>query len=253
MSNQQWKRLKLIGCEILYREFCAAVAKSPNCVDLDFMPKGLHDAGQAAIRQWLAAKLAETDAAVYQAVLLGYGLCNNGLVGLAARHIPLVLPRAHDCITLFLGSKERYLEYFHDHPGVYYKTTGWVERGSGLVQLGPDAAARHNKLKYSYEELVAKYGEDNARYLYEQLGNMLRNYSGYTFIEMGIEPNGRFEEQTRREAAALGLRFEKVRGDMSLIESLVNGPWDEERFLVVPPGHRIAASHDQWIVKSEAV
>ncbi len=251
-TNPTSKRLKLVACEILYREFCAAVARSPNCVDVDFMPKGLHDEGQAAIHQWLAAKVAETDGAIYEAVLLGYGLCNNGLVGLAAHDIPLVVPRAHDCITLFLGSKERYLEYFYGHPGVYYKTSGWVERGSGLVQLGPEGTEQR-KLKYSYEELAAKYGEDNARFLFEQLGDMLRNYSGYTFIEMGIEPDDRFEQQVRREAEELGLRFEKVPGDMTLIEQLVDGPWDEERFLVVPPGHRIAASHDPWIVKLEPV
>jgi len=40
----------------------------------------------------------------------------------------------------------------------------------------------------SYEQLVAKYGEDNAKFLYEQLCNMTRNYTGLTFIEMGIEP-----------------------------------------------------------------
>jgi len=38
-------RLKLISCEILYREICAAVARSPNQVDIEFLPKGLHDAG----------------------------------------------------------------------------------------------------------------------------------------------------------------------------------------------------------------
>ena len=39
-------RLKLIACEILHRELCAAVARSVNRVDIEFLPKGLHDAGQ---------------------------------------------------------------------------------------------------------------------------------------------------------------------------------------------------------------
>ena len=36
-------------------------------------------------------------------ILLGYGLCGNGLDGLSARHTRLVLPRAHDCIGLLMG------------------------------------------------------------------------------------------------------------------------------------------------------
>jgi hypothetical protein len=243
-------RLKLIACEILYRELSAAVARSVNRVDVEFLPKGLHDAGQAAMSARLAAALDAVDAAQYDAVLLGYGLCSNGLVGLRARAVPLVVPRAHDCITLFLGSKERYLDYFMSHPGVYFKTTGWIERGEGLAQLGPEAIEHRSGLGQSYEDLVAKYGEDNARFLYEQIGNMLRNYRGLAFIEMGVEPDERFERRTREEAAQRGWTFEKLAGDMTLIRALLDGPWDADRFLVVPPGARIAPSFDEGVIKA---
>ena len=162
-----------------------------------------------------------------------------------------MLPRAHDCITLFLGDKDRYLEYFQDHPGVYYKTSGWIERGEGLDQIKSDSIAHKSGMTRTYEELAAKYGEDNARFLYDQLCDMTHNYTGLTYIEMGIEPDDRFEQQVRREAAERGLKFEKIQGDMALIQSLVDGPWDEDRFLVVPPGCRIAASFDEGIVKLE--
>ena len=42
--------------------------------------------------------------------------------------MPLVIPRAHDCIALFMGSRQRYREYFDAHPGTYYRTSGWIER-----------------------------------------------------------------------------------------------------------------------------
>ena len=42
-------RLKLIACEVLYREMCDAVARSPHQVDVEFLPKGLHDLGGAAM------------------------------------------------------------------------------------------------------------------------------------------------------------------------------------------------------------
>jgi hypothetical protein len=197
----------------------------------------------------LTEVLAGVDQSQYDAVLLGYGLCSNGLVGLAAGAVPLVVPRAHDCITLFLGSKERYLEYFQAHPGVYFKTSGWIERGDGLAQFGVDTIEHRSGMTQSYEELVAKYGEDNARYLYDQLCSMMRNYSKLAYIEMGVVPDDQFERHTREEAARRGWQFEKLVGDMSLIQGLVDGPWDEARFLVVPPGSRIASSFDERVIK----
>ncbi len=246
-------RLKLIACEILLREFCAAVARSVNQVDLEFLPKGLHDVGQVVMSARLQEVLAEVDEAQYDAVLMGYGLCSNGLVGLSARTVPLVIPRAHDCITLFLGSKQRYLDYFFSHPGVYFKTSGWIERGEGLAQCEADSIQQTSGMQQTYEELVAKYGEENARFLHEQLGEMTRNYSGLTFIEMGIEPDDRFEQRTRRQAAEQGWKFQKIAGDMALIHGLIDGPWHEDRFLVVPPGCRVAASFDEGIIKAERI
>lgn len=242
-------RLKLLSCEILYREMCAAVARSPHQVDVEFLPKGLHDIGGAGMCARLQAAVDKVDASLYEAVLLGYALCGNGVAGLTARTIPLVLPRGHDCITLFLGSRRRYEEYFQNNPGVYFKTTGWIERGQNLEQLG--MTREKTGVGMSYEELVARYGEDNAQYLWEQLGGYTKNYRKLTYIEMGIEPDGRFELQTREEAAARNMEFEKVRGDMRLIEKLVSGDWDPEEFLIVPPGHRIVARYDEAIVGIE--
>ena len=103
----------------------------------------------------------------------------------------------------------------------------------------------------TYDELVAKYGEDNAKFLYDQLCNTTRNYTGLTYIAMGVEPDGRFERQTREEAAERGWKYEQLAGDMTIIQRLVDGPWDDASFLVVPPGCRVAASFDETIIKAE--
>ncbi len=198
-------RLKLIACEILYREVCAAVARSTNQIDVEFLPKGLHDIGQEGMSRRLQEVLAAVDEARYEAVLFGYGLCSNGLVGLAARSIPLVIPRAHDCITLFLGGKDRYQEYFEGHPGVYFQTSGWIERGDSTQQRNPQSIAEKSGMLQSYDEMVAKYGEDNAKYLYGLLGDMTRNYRGIAFVEMGIEPDDRFERHAPPRGGRAGL------------------------------------------------
>jgi hypothetical protein len=246
-------RLKLIACEILYRELCWAVARSPNRVDVEFLPKGLHDMGQERMTARLNAVLDEVDESTYDAVLFGYGLCSNGLVGLTARKIPLVVPRGHDCITLFLGSKERYLEYFQANPGVYFKTSGWIERGEGLEQLAGESIPHRSGMVQTYEELVAKYGEDNAKFLHEQMSDMTRNYGRIAFIEMGIEPDGRFERLARQRANEMNWKFEKLSGDMALFRQLVDGPWDEQKFLTVRPGFRVASSFDEKVIKAENV
>ena len=142
-------RLKLVACEIFYRELCAAIARSVNQVDVEFLPKGLHDLGSAAMRARLQQAVDGAEGQGYETVVLGYALCGNGLVGLTAGTVSVIVPKAHDCITLFMGSKDRYLDYFNSHSGVYFKTTGWIERGQAL---GP-------QMSFEYDALVARYGE----------------------------------------------------------------------------------------------
>lgn len=246
-------RLKLISCEILFREMSAAVAESEHFVDAEFLPKGLHDIAGEGMCQRIQEVLDCVDESVYDAVILGYALCGMGLRGLTARGIPVVLPRGHDCITLFLGSRQRYLEYFYDNPGVYFKTGGWIERGKELQQLNGHHFKDQYGLTQSFEEMVAKYGEDNAKYLWEQLGGYTKNYGKLTFITMGIGPEERFEEEVRKEAAEQKMNFEKVQGDMGLFHRLVNGKWEGGDFLVLQPGHRVIAKIDDDILDSEPV
>ncbi len=228
---------------------CSLIAKSRNQVDFDFLPKGLHDIGAKGMRERLQQAVDATPAGHYDAILMGYALCGNGLAGLTARDVPIVLPRGHDCITLFMGGKERYLDYFTNNSGVYFRTTGWLERGGQLDQLSIQSV---HGLGAKYEDLVAKYGEENAAYLATQLG-MVDNYKQITYIEMGVEPDDSFERKSREEAASRGWTFEKIGGDISLLKALVEGEWDNGRFLVVKPGQRIVTRFDDNIVDVEDI
>jgi hypothetical protein len=243
-------RLKLISCEVLYREMCAAAARAPHQVDVEFLPKGLHDLGSARMLERLQAAIDAVPHPHYDAVILGYALCGNGVAGLRARQVPIVIPRAHDCITLFMGSRERYLEYFTSHPGVYFKTTGWLERGDdpeGQIQLfGPTRLG----MNAGFDDLVKRYGEENARYIWHELTH---NYRQITFIEMGVEPDSRFELQAREQADRRGWKFEIEGGDLTLFQRLVAGDWDPADFLTVPPGHVIRATYGDDIVAAAPV
>ena len=234
-------RLMLISCEIFFREMCHAVSRSPNQVDIRFLPKGLHDLGQKGMQEKLQQALLEVEEENYEGILLGYGLCNNGIVDLASKKIPIIIPRAHDCITMFLGDKSRYLEYFHANPGTYFLTTGWIERGSASGELKQLSIQSQYGMEMSFSELVEKYGEDNAKYIYDQL-SINTHYKQYSFIEMGMEPDERFESYGRKEAEKHGWIYDHVKGDMSLIYQFVDGRWDEDKFLVIEPGEKIKAS-----------
>lgn len=243
------RRFKLIACEILYREVCAVVSRSIHQVDLEFLPKGLHDIGQEKMSARLGEVLSEVEEGRYDAVLLGYALCNNGIVGLRAGSIPLVVPKAHDCITLFLGDKDRYDVYFRENPGTYFETTGWLERGDQINQGGSEFTERTNGLGMTYEQMVEKYGEENARFLWQQIGDLTHNYGKIAFIRMGIEPDTRFQDRAKAFADDRGWKFEILDGDIGLLQRLVNGDWSEDAFLVVPPGEAIAASFDDSVLK----
>jgi hypothetical protein len=237
-------RLKLISCEVLFREMCDACAHSPHQVDLEFLPKGLHDLGGKPMAAKIQEVVDRTAGGAYQAILLGYALCGNGLDGLIARHTRLVLPRAHDCIALLMGSRDRYQKYFDENPGTYYRSTGWFERGKDLQQL------THNTTGFdeSLDALIRKYGEDNGRYLYEEMTRYRAAYSKLTFIETGLEASGRFIADAADEARDRGWAFERMPGDLAWLRRLIDGNWQKDEFVVAEPGETIRACYDGRIV-----
>jgi hypothetical protein len=239
-------------------------ATSPARVDIQFLRKGLHDLSTPDMVSKVQATIDSVDSAAgYEAILLGYARCNDGLVGVTARGIPLVIPRAHDCITFFFGSRDAYRAYFDSHPGTYYLTTGWSERSTNESSENPQALREYAQPAYgqkgvmgklglteSYEEMVRKYGKQNADFLHEMLGDWMRNYSNFLYLRMDICDEESFIEAARRDAAKRGWTLEMRKGDLSLLQRLFNGPWNED-FVVVPPGWHIVARNDDRVLDAE--
>jgi len=244
-------RLKAIACQVFTREFEHVLARSRHTVDLEIIPMGLHTFG-VDMCPHLQERIDAADPLGYDAILLGYALCGRGTEGLRAGRTQLVLPRAHDCIGVLMGDRHRYQAYFEDHPGVYYRSPGWVEFQTPDLKLQPAFASQKNPLgeQSTLEELVAKYGQDNGRYLFEQFSSFRRHYSGLTYISTGVASDDASRIQARSEAEKEGWAFDEVKGSLSLFERLVNGPWDAADFLRVPPGAAIHANFGDSIVEA---
>ncbi len=233
-------RIKVIGCKVLMRQLYALAAASKNTVDILWMKQELHtepDKMRLALQR--AIDRVEQEEAPYDAIVLGYGLCSNGVVGLRARTAPLVMVRAHDCITMLLGSKQRYARLFEEgNGGIYWYSQGWIENAD------MPSRERYEKI---YAQYLAKYGEDNAQYLMEMEQSWMREYQKAVYIRWPGEGD-EGDAFTRESARYHGWAYQAEEGEQGLLRDLLDGPWDDPRFLMAPPGTSIAASHDDGIL-----
>jgi len=244
------KRYALIACEVLYRECCHLTATTRNTVDHIWLSQGLHDLGPERMSARIQQAIDAVPVGVYDAILLGFGLCNNGVVGLHAGELPLVIPKAHDCITLFLGSRCRYRNLFDGAPGTYYLTTGWIERDDSVLEDSQGGTIQDKLgLGMSWEDLCEKYGEDNAAFIAETMGDLTQHYSRLVYIRMPFEQDSCFEDAAREGARSRGWEFESIPGDLSLLCNLVDGRWKDD-FIVLQPGDSVAPSYDDHVICS---
>lgn len=232
-------RIAIIGCMVMNREISHLVADSRHVVRVWWLRQGLHDTPDILRTELQLAiddiereneKLPEN--LRFEAVVLAYGLCSNGVIGLRSRSLPVVVPRCDDCISLFLGSADRYRELFQKLPGVYWYNTGWIE------QAFTPSKENYARRRAEYAE---EYGEENADYLMECTNNWMVNYQHCGYITCPLGEREGCEAYARQAAADFGWEFTRVEGDMGYLDALVNGPWDDARFLTCPPYSRIEA------------
>jgi hypothetical protein len=212
--NEQ--RIKVIACATVIEEMLPYLPPHVTTEVLDFglhrTPEKLREALQEAINKNC------NDADV---ILLGYGLCSMGVVGLSASTSTLVVPRVDDCIAIFLGSNGAYRKQSEKEPGTFYLTKGWIE-----VCDTPDD---------EYNRLIERYGRKRADRVMEV---MFQHYKRLLYIDTGQADQERYRDSARQNAKRLNLRYEEIPGSVALIRKMINGPWDDD-FVVARPGEKI--------------
>lgn len=242
-------RLQAITCDMLRRPVEHFAATSPHEVVVARLSAALH-AEPASLRDRIQARIDRADPAA-DAVVLAYGLCGGATAGLEARDVPVVLARAHDCATIFLGSRDRYRQEHEATPGTYWYARDQLERGNALKGWLLGDAARSEDAMATRQEYEARFGRDNADYLMETLGEWHTRYERGAYLDTGLGPDGDASERAREESERRGWRFERVPADLDLVRRLLHGEWDDD-FQVVRPGERLAMSYDEDVVTATA-
>ena len=214
------KAVKIIACASVIEEMQPFL---PANIEYEEVESGLHlnaDKLRNAIQSLINDSTDE-----FKTIVLGFGLCSMAAVGLKASRSRLIIPRVDDCIGLFLGSQDSYKKQVEKEHGTYFLSKGWIDAGVTLVE--------------EFKQVEERMGKEAADIVRER---MLKGYTRLAFIDMGHKNQGRYRAFSKKAASELGLRFEEIRGTDRLIKKMIAGPWDEDNFIIIPPGEKVSFS-----------
>ncbi|HJN19213.1 MAG TPA: DUF1638 domain-containing protein, partial [Armatimonadota bacterium] len=240
-------KLKVVACGVFEPELTLLADQVPNEIDLVFLDAGLHNVPNT-LRERAQEQIDETVGQGYDAIILGYGLCGRGTSGLLARDIPVIIPRVHDCLTLFLGSREEYRRQFSEHPGTFYTTPGWYEKKSlGATENREGFKREELQRDARFPELSEKYGDANAEFIIHFFDSWKRNYTRAAFIDTGVGDQARYADHARNMAQDFDWEYAQIAGSVTILRDLLEGEWDPEKSLILQPGQRSTVTGDDRI------
>ncbi|MBW2055894.1 MAG: DUF1638 domain-containing protein [Deltaproteobacteria bacterium] len=165
-------------------------------------------------------------------VVLGYGLCGNGLDGLRAGPHTLLIPRTDDCIAILLGSYEAYQREFWSTPGTYYLSKGWLECGSHPLK--------------EYEEVGAKYGKDEAEWILDMQYKKYERLCLVAHSRADLEKYRPQAQEVARFCERWNYRYEEILGSSAYVRRLLEVAVDlskaDSDFVLVRPGGVVTQS-----------
>jgi hypothetical protein len=209
----------VIACRVMEPELNQALAEGAEDVEIFYLDQALHRT-PAKLLGLVQEKIDHVSPTASR-IVLGYGLCSNGVVGVTARRQGLLIPRCHDCIALFLGSPSRYQEVFREKPGTYYLTPGWVAEKKDPLGI--------------LEEYVPRYGRETAQWVIEE---ELKHYTHIALIDTGVEVMAPIRARAMENAAVLKKQYEEIPGSLDYFRELLHGPYKEEKFLHLRVGEQ---------------
>lgn len=232
--------MALLACSVFEREIKLLAPDAPHLAEIRWFEMGLHDHPDQ-MRGILQEHLEAIDArADIEAVVMAYGLCGRGTAGLRPLRHPVVIPRAHDCITVFMGSKETYAAHQGRCPTCYYYTPGW-NRNRRVP--GPE------KLEALRRELSGRFDPEDVDFIIQTEREQWALHDTATYLDLGTDDAESEAAYARRCAEWLGWKFERIRGDATLLRDLLWGRWDEKRFQIIPPGRCLGHAPDESIMR----
>ena len=215
------ERIALVACEIMEPEL-ERVRKDHPHVKILYLEQSLHRTPQK-----MADKVQElVDRAAQSAdrIVLGYGLCSNGIVGVQARRQGLIVPRCHDCIAFFLGSPEAYKRDFDSRPGTYYLTPGWI-------------AERKDPLSIIQDDYQPRFGRETAEWI---MNEELKHYTHIVLIDTGVAELAPLRERAEENAQFFKMEYVEVGGEsLEYFVKLVQGPYASDEFIYLKPGETV--------------
>jgi hypothetical protein len=193
--------------------------EADDCTDILYLEQALHRTPGKLLMK-VQEKIDQV-ARTATRIVLGYGLCAKGVVGITARASEVIIPRCHDCIALFLGCPNRYLEIFRKKPGTYYLTPGWL--------------ADHQDPLGLIEENTPRYGRETAQWVIEE---ELKHYTHIALIDTGVAEIAPLRARAMENAAVLKKQYEEIQGSLDYFRELLRGPYSEDKFLRLRPGEK---------------
>ncbi len=190
----------------------------PPRVEIRSLEQGLHSHPDH-LRETLQQEIDATDA---DEILLAYGLCGKGVVGLRSVSARLVVPRVDDCISVLLGSYERYRAEFDREPGTYWLSHGWIEHAQDPYK--------------EYQRVREKYDDETARWVASET---MKGYHRLVLLETSACPLADLRPYAREFAEFFGLAYDEMQGTSDLLASLVAHCHPHDQFVVVEPGEMI--------------
>jgi len=236
-------RIGLIACRVFEEEIALHGGDSPHILETRYLEIGLHDHPDN-LRKAVQCEIDAFDGrGDMEAVVLAYALCGRGTAGLRAGLHRLVIPRGHDCMTVFMGAKETFACQQAACPDSYYYTPGWMKanRCPGPGQL--------EALRADYSE---KFDPDDVEFLLESAKANWAQHGRAVYLDLGTPGADEKAAEAEAAASALGWKFERLPGDPALLQDLLSGRWDAERFQIIEPGTMLDHSTDDKIFRARA-